>query len=133
MSAYATVQTQFRDQQALVQALGEIGYAEVEVHAEAQALYGYHGDVRPEKAHVIVRRQHVGQAANDVGFVRGQDGTFQAIVSAYAGLRPFTAEKQKQLRQRYACCALKVEAAKNGWKVAETKLDDGRVKLTVRR
>lgn len=55
----------------------------MEIHAAPQTLYGYHGDVRPERAHVIIRRQHVGSASNDIGFLREPDGTFTAIISEF--------------------------------------------------
>lgn len=32
------------------------------------ALYGYAGDVRKERARVVVRRRHIGGSANDLGF-----------------------------------------------------------------
>jgi SRSO17 transposase len=83
MSAYATIETQYKDRECLVAALNEMGYTNVEVHEEAQALYGYHGDRREEKANVIVRRQYVGSAANDLGFVRTPAGTYSAIISQF--------------------------------------------------
>ena len=55
----------------------------VEVHEQPQALFGYGGDVRAQRAHVIVRRQHIFGASNDVGFLKNADGTFTAIVSEF--------------------------------------------------
>jgi hypothetical protein len=59
-----------------------MGYR-VEVHADGAALVGYHGDERPETAHVIIRRAQLDSASNDIGFVRGKDGRYQAILSEY--------------------------------------------------
>lgn len=52
-----------------------------------QHLYGYHGDMREETAHVVIPREVVNQymsggASNDVGFTKTKDG-FDAIVSEY--------------------------------------------------
>jgi hypothetical protein len=55
----------------------------IERHAEAKHLYGYQNDQRAQTAHVIIRRQYVGGAANDVGFVRQADGSYKAIISEY--------------------------------------------------
>ena len=60
-----------------------MGYKDVEVHDEAQNLVGYHGDTRAEKANVIVRRKFVGSAANDIGFVKTEDGKYAPIISEY--------------------------------------------------
>jgi hypothetical protein len=59
-----------------------MGYR-VEVHADGAALVGYYGDERPETAHVIIRRAQLDSASNDIGFVRGEDGRYQAILSEY--------------------------------------------------
>ena len=45
-------------------------------------LYGYQGDRRPETAELVIRRQHVGHASNDVGFARTDQG-YVPIVSEY--------------------------------------------------
>src|ERR1022692_4804250 len=66
----------------LVEGLTAMGYR-VEVHAEGAALVGYHGDERRETAHVIIRRAQLDSASNDIGFVRGKDGRYQAILSEY--------------------------------------------------
>src|SRR5258707_1077403 len=47
------------------------------------ALVGYHGDERSETAHVVIRRAQLNSASNDIGFVRGTDGRFRAILSEY--------------------------------------------------
>ncbi len=75
----ATVLTEERY---LVEALEQLGY-KPEVHKAGAALYGYLGDARPEKAHVIVRRQQLNSASNDIGFSRDAQGQFRAVVSDY--------------------------------------------------
>ena len=83
MSAYSQLETIYRDRDCLVEALHEQGYETVEVHDEAQQLQGYHGDMREQRANVIVRRKYVGNASNDLGFVKKEDGTYAAIVSDF--------------------------------------------------
>jgi hypothetical protein len=82
MSAYGEFETTVREQRFLVDALAEMGYM-AEVHPDGAALFGYRGDERPERAHVIIRRAQLDSASNDVGFARGADGRFRAILSEY--------------------------------------------------
>lgn len=75
-----------RNLETLLAALAAFGWdsGKVEVHDTPQALYGYSGDKRNEKANVIIRRNNTGVgASNDVGFVLGPDGSYKAIVSEY--------------------------------------------------
>ena len=46
MSRYHEFESQFKDEQCLVEALNEQGYKTVEVHKEPVSLIGYHGDTR---------------------------------------------------------------------------------------
>ena len=82
VSAYGEFETMIREQRFLVEGLTEMGYR-VETHPEGAALIGYHGDERPERAEVIIRRAQLDSASNDIGFVREKDGRFRAIVSEY--------------------------------------------------
>lgn len=85
MSEFVECETKIKDQKALIEALLEMGWKEdeIEVHEKAQNLYGFQGDKRPQKAHVIIRRKNVGQSANDIGFERLADGTYKAHISEY--------------------------------------------------
>jgi hypothetical protein len=100
LSAYQTQSTVFEDKDSLVKGLGENGYGlnTVEVHDTPQTLYDYCGHPRPQKAHIILRRQFVwtsvpfsgyfqGGAANDIGFLKNTDGTYTAIISEYDSMR----------------------------------------------
>ncbi|GHJ38678.1 DUF1257 domain-containing protein [Streptomyces sp. TS71-3] len=85
MSHFTRVRTALRDADLLVTALAEVGFTDVEQHGAPQTLYGYQGDARPERAEVIVRREHIGKLSNDIGFRRGDDGAFEAVISEYDG------------------------------------------------
>jgi hypothetical protein len=71
----------FKSRDLLLAALAELGYGAVE-EGEALPLYGYQGDRRRETAEIVVRRQHVGPASNDLGFARTEQG-YVPIVSEY--------------------------------------------------
>jgi hypothetical protein len=135
MSHYSEVQIEFRDRAALVAALNRLGFqGKVEVHQEAKALYGYQGDRREQQAHIIIRRQHVGQAANDIGFQRQSDGAYQAYISDYdRDYNRYNREWLGRLKQAYGVERAKAEAKKKGYRVTEQKQDDGRIRLVCRR
>jgi hypothetical protein len=83
------------DLETLIGALVACGYNRnvIEVHAEPVNLIDWVGHnthylsgkaSEPDKAHVVIRRNHTGiSASNDIGFVRGLDGTYAAIVSEH--------------------------------------------------
>lgn len=84
MSAYITLQTPMIDQECLLEALSDLGFdsSKIEVHETPVNLHGYMGDRRNQSANIVIRRQHVGRASNDVGFLKTPTG-FQAYVSGY--------------------------------------------------
>jgi hypothetical protein len=90
LSHYAEVKTVFKDKEALLAALQEVTVATgkwtaemIEVHSTPQNLYGYIGDMRQQKADIIIRRKNVQGSANDIGFVKKADGSYEAIISDY--------------------------------------------------
>lgn len=109
MSEFVECETKLKDEKALIEGLIAMGFTKehIEVHKEATHLYGYRGDKRQQLANIIIRRQHVGGASNDMGFLKKADGTFEAIVSAYdrsAGVgaaRTTGGYNEKWLKQLY--------------------------------
>lgn len=89
MSAYTEQQTQITDADILKECLKEKGYGIVEQHEKPQPLVDYQGkqtkylDKTGDKAEIIIRRKHVGGAANDLGFKKLADGTYSAVISQY--------------------------------------------------
>lgn len=90
MSHYNNITTQIKDLSALIEALcrvksrtGQWTKNMIEVHPTPQHLYGFQNDQRNQTAEIIIRRQHVGGAANDIGFKKQADGTYTAIISDY--------------------------------------------------
>jgi hypothetical protein len=100
MSKYDSFQTTLAEEGALVAALKALGYP-VEIHTQAMPLFGYHGDERPERAHIIIRRNHLDCASNDIGFVRNADGQFSAILSEYDRSIGFDQKWLNRVHQRY--------------------------------
>ena len=100
MSKYDSFQTTLTEEAPLVAALQALGYP-VEIHTNGAPLFGYQGDERPERAHVIIRRQHLSSAANDIGFERRADGRFRAIISEYDRSAGFGDAWLGRVHQRY--------------------------------
>ena len=133
MSHFVECQTEFRDPQALVTALIECGFSanQIELHQDAGPLYGYQGDVRPQQAHIVIRRQHVGQAANDVGFERQPDGTFRNWISEYDSRHRFNPEMQNRVKQEYAYQVIARQQRDRGRSVERQRLPNGEIEVLI--
>jgi hypothetical protein len=133
MSHFTTMKTQLTSADAIQVALADVGYPESEAHEEPQPLYGYQGDQRADRANVIVRRIHVGHASNDIGFLRQDDGTFLAVISAY-DRHKHDQRWLGRLTARHAYHATTKTLAGQGFDlVDETTERDGTVRLVLRR
>jgi hypothetical protein len=101
MSKYHEYQTQFTEGSILVAALGALGLP-AEQFQEPQRLQGYEGGFRQQKADIIVRRKHVGGASNEIGFLKGKTGTYQAIISEFDRGQGYNDQWMGKLKQAYA-------------------------------
>jgi hypothetical protein len=135
MSHYSEVRVEITDEGCLLAALSRLGFkGKVEVHREAQPLYGYQGDRRDQKAHVIIRRQFVGTAANDIGFERQSNGSYRVWVSEFdQSHNKYDDAWLGLLKQSYGIEKVRKEAKKKGYRLSEQKQDDGRIRLVLRR
>ena len=128
MSAYLPFETEFNDRDCLVKALAEndvIQYTNVEVHETPQNLVGYHGDMRQQKAHIIVRRKDIGGASNDIGFLKGENGKFTAIISDF-DKNKHNAHYMTGLKRSYAAARMHKEARRQGLKLKSDTMVNGK-------
>ena len=133
MSHFTTLKTQLVDAEALLKALSDLGFKNVERHDTPQSLQGYRGDWRSQQAHLIIRRKYVGAASNDIGFLRSDDGSFDAIISEY-DRRKYSPQWLDGLTQRYAYHVTRARLATQGFDlIAEETQPDGRIHLVLRR
>lgn len=140
MSEYVTITTTFQDADSLVAALTSLGIPleAIERHPEAVPLYGWHGDQRPERAEIVIRRHWVGTNSNDLGFARQPDGTWRAIISEHdqraAGRwGPYDQAWLGRLSQAYALHHLSRAYQARGWRVEARRNADGTITLTAER
>lgn len=105
MSHYSSLKTIIKRKSSLIKALESIDAGKwkgkLEIHEKAVALYGYGGDARPEKANIIIRRKDVGSSSNDIGFVKREDGSYEAIISDYDS-RVHNSNWLKKLQREYS-------------------------------
>ncbi|MBD2180017.1 DUF1257 domain-containing protein [Planktothrix sp. FACHB-1355] len=135
MSHFTAIKTELRDVNALVMALEDLGFKDkVEIHAEAQRLYGFEGDLRQETAEVVIRRQHLGAASNDIGFKQQDDGTYEAVISSYDRAYKYSQQWLNKLTQRYGYHQLMATVPEQGFTVEEEEtLEDGTIRVLVAR
>ena len=122
MSRFCTVLTSFQDGKALVDALVEMGWNinQIEIHHEPQHLFGYKGDRREEKANIIIRRKNVGEDSNDIGFAKGEDGSYATIISEYDA-NQYNEQWIGKLKGSYAFHKIKREQENRGRKVVRSR------------
>jgi transposase len=123
----------FKDSDALIDALAETSpwtAEQIEVHTEPQHLFGYTGDRRTQKAHIIIRRKHVGRSSNDIGFIRKEDSTYEAIISEYDSSK-YGSKFMGQLKGSYAFHKLRREQESRGRKVSRTRCPNGRQRVEI--
>lgn len=135
MSEYSKSKTNCRDKDCLIDALVEMGYARehIEIHETPQQLYDYHGratrytDSSGDKANIIVRRNFVGNAANDLGFkFNPETKTYDAIISAYDSGK-HNAKWLAGLKVNYTSSAYIKSGKKQGFKYLGKKVVEGRI------
>ena len=130
MSKYSTQATTFAEGPLLVEALKEHGYSVVEVHETPQTLIDYHGNPRPQKANIIVRRAYIDSVANDVGFVwNPTTNVYDAIISEYDASARWKESNVRKLSTLYAEKRMMRNATSRGLKFVNKTTVNGKVKL----
>jgi hypothetical protein len=125
--SYASIT--FADRRLLLAALGDLGFNVVE-EGEQLPLFGYQGDRRAETAELVVRRQHVGSASNDVGFARTPAG-YTPIISEYDERTLLAGQFLVRLRTAYGERVVdEVKRRLHG--TAQRTVEGGVVKIRVR-
>lgn len=137
MSEYRKNTTNCKDRECLIEALVEMGYKRehIEIHDIEQQLFDYRGnktrytDASGDKANVIVRRQHVGGSANDLGFLFNKTtGTYDAIISEFDSGK-HNAKWLAGLKGNYSVANLVKTGKAQGLKFLGKKVENGKCKL----
>jgi len=130
MSHYSTIKMGFKFEKELIQSLESI-YGHVEINEIAVNLVGYHGDIRPEKANIIVRRKYIGSASNDLGFVLDKNtGIYSMIVSDYNKRSTVTDTVMEKIVTGYAQRVIKNRLPRGKYRI--TRCSPNQITLQVR-
>lgn len=100
MSEFNIVECQFKDKSCLIQSIKEIGY-ESEFFEEPVNLRGYMNDQRAQKANILIKKEKIGSASNDIGFLKNSKGQYDLIISEYDVGRPHGSLFTEKLKQIY--------------------------------
>ena len=132
MSHFTVVEIEATDAPCLIEALEALGYnGKIEVHDQAVTLIGYDGrprllDGQEVRAEIVIRRRHLWEAANDIGFARHSDGRYVAYISEYdRSVRPTW---HTDVIKEYGAAKAAKELRARGWKV-EIARDQGQVRV----
>jgi len=129
ISEYSVVQAEYTDPECIKAALKEMGYV-FEEHTTAQNLHGFQGDVRTQKANIIIRRKNVGSASNDVGFNKTASGKYELIISQYDKGGKTGTNFMERMRQLYSKHKTVKQLKKMGKTVTSIKQgSDGKIKI----
>lgn len=127
MSHFSTIQTELRDRDALLAALGDLGYSPSE---EVQAVRGYRG--QQVTAELAIRQEQGG----DIGFrLNPESGCYELVADLDLWRQPVPVERfLSQVNQRYALRTILAATAEEGFQVSEqTQQLDGSIELVVTR
>lgn len=131
MSEFNIVEVQYKDEACLVASLEELGY-KCDIHNEAKNLRGYQDDIREQKANLIIKKENIGSASNDIGFLRKKDGTYEMIISEYDIKCKHGKKFTETLKQIYGKNMTLKAAAKLGLKHVSTKTDEkGKIHIKI--
>jgi hypothetical protein len=133
MSRYATIKTAFKDEQSLIETLMETGgwsESQIEVHDVPQHLFGYKGDKRQKKANIIIRKQYVGKYSNDLGFIKDEEGNYEAIISDYDSSK-YGKEWMGKLKGNYVYHKVHRDMEARGRSVTRELCGNGLQRITV--
>ena len=132
MSEFHVVELEIEDRDSIVEALKEIGYTPI-VHTEAQQLHGYHGDLRVQKAHIIIPKSQISQASNDIGFEKVGEKYIMHISAFDEGRESFNKNKFIQLYNNHKITKFIKKNLKR-FSLKSTKIKkDGTIAITIRR
>lgn len=142
MSHISKVSTQLKDKESLIAALQDMGFTaeQIELHDTPVSLKGY--GTGGSKGNIIIRKKHLANSYNDIGFVKKEDGTYEALISDpnmrnsaasrnshTEGIKNFGNDWMNKLNQRYSYQNIKKVAALNGYAISE-RFVDGKLHIT---
>ncbi len=120
MSAYKRIKCKIVNKDFLIQALNNLGLSH-DVHETPVALVGYAGDMRNQKAEIVVSKKEINKnftgASNDLGFTwNEEEGAYDMICSEYDE----RAKIPQRIMQSYAVMVIQKAAEANNFTVKQS-------------
>lgn len=130
MSHMTVMETLFTELDCLLAALQKVQTRtgpwtknKIEIHDKPVDLYGYDGQLRPQKGNLVIRRQWVGSASNDLAFTKNKTtGCYDAVISDY-DRNYYNSKWMDGLKQGYATEVAK-KYAPAGYSLQETTVGE---------
>ena len=139
MSHFTTITTEFKDRECLIQALYEIKNPKTQapfrnVHSYDSAIHlkGYQGDTRSQTAEIVIKKENISRASNDIGFKRNAQGVYEAIISEFDRAIGFNTRWLNQLQQIYSEKVIYKKAAQLGATVEKKVLSNGKIQFQIK-
>ena len=132
ISEFHTVETELLqiNEESLIKALKELGF-NPKIHEKAKNLYGYRADQRDQVAHIILPREQVGTASNDIGFERLDNGKYQLHVSEFD--QRSWSHKMPKLIQQYGINTIESFTSTSDYSMVEQEVEsDGTIRIRLR-
>ncbi len=136
MSHFSKVVTKIKDKGSLVDALVAMGFSksQIEVHDKPVKLNGYEArSGNHHEAEIVIRKTHLGNSYNDIGFRKKADGTYEAAISDMGarnskasrnkfteGCKSFNKDWMNKLNQQYSVARIRQIANTHGYALTET-------------
>jgi hypothetical protein len=117
MSAYKRIECSFKDKNTLIESLKEAGFKPV-IYEDKRPLVGYMNDTREEKAEIIVPKNQISTASNDLGFSYNENKKEYTMICSDYDLHKGVADK---VMQHYALSAIKSALKKNKFNIVSEK------------
>ncbi|MEI8249705.1 MAG: DUF1257 domain-containing protein [Synechococcus sp. ELA057] len=133
MSHFSTIQTELRDREVLMAALGDLGY---DASEGQQTVRGYRGQSVTADLAVLLSGGTDNSQAADIGFrFNAESGSYELVADLDLWRQPVPVERfLSQLNQRYALRTILAATAAEGFQVSEQNQQiDGSIELVVTR
>lgn len=130
MSEYHEVELEVTDKECIVDALKDLNF-QPEVHDTAVGLYGYQGDQRSQKAHIVLPKSQVGSASNDIGFEK-VNGKYVLRISEFDVRKKRFNEKEFKKHYKKHTVLKQLKKNKKFKKKSITTTKDGKIVIRIK-
>ena len=130
MSEYHEVELEVNDQECIIDALKDLNY-KPQVHENPVNLFGFQGDQRSQKAHIILPKSQVGGASNDIGFEKVNGKYIMRISEFDIGAKRFNEKEFKKNYKKHAVLK-KIKKNRKFKKKSITTTKDGKIVIRLK-